>query len=113
MGSVSLNHKQFAINRLLNFPLHYSIVQEEVPEEELPFVAQLAESGVVTRSWASLNPEDKQYAYSLHLDSRRLFQQLGSEQGALRTLALSARLDVLIDHGVVVKEGAAWRWIWQ
>jgi protein-disulfide isomerase-like protein with CxxC motif len=113
MGSVSLESKRQAIGRLMGLPLHATIAQDEVDAAQLPFIAQLAESGVVTRTWASLNPEDKQHAYSLHVDSRRLFQQLGREGGALRTLALSAHLDVLIDHGVAVKEGAVWRWIWQ
>ena len=113
MGSVSLESKRHAIGQLMMLPLHVTIAEDDVFADELPFVSQLAESGVVTRTWASLNPEDKQHAYSLHMDSRRLFQQLARDEGALRTLALSAQLDVLIDHGVVVKEGAVWRWIWQ
>lgn len=113
MGSVSLESKRQAIGRLLALPLHVTMAQGEVDDAQLPFIAQLAESSVVTRTWASLNPDDKQHAYRLHVDSRRLFQQLGRSEGVLRTLALSAQLDVLIDHGVVVKEGAVWRWIWQ
>jgi len=113
MTSVSIHHKQSAIERLMALPLHVTIAQDNMPAGELPFVAQLAESGVVTRTWASLNPEDKQHAYGLHNDARRMFQALASEHGALRTLALGTYLDVLIDHGVAVKEGAVWRWIWQ
>jgi len=113
MGSVSLESKRQAIGRLMGLPLHVTIAQDEVDAAQLPFIAQLAESGVVTRTWASLNPEDKQHAYGLHNDARRMFQALSSELGALRTLALGTYLDVLIDHGVVVKEGAVWRWIWQ